>query len=207
MTRPKRRLWLALGPTLALWALSAGAAQAGQCTVYEHRGFAGASSSIGDGESRPILGQRWNDRISAIACERGCILTAWEHAGYAGSRKRFDGAVDFVGNRWNDRISSFRVRCDSSGAGSAGEAGQACILYEDRNFKGRSTTVSSGMSADTLGGLNNRVSSVSCGNGCSLTVFDRAGFKGEKTSLSGRLDFVGHAWNDRISSAAAFCFR
>ncbi|MFO1104867.1 MAG: beta/gamma crystallin domain-containing protein [Amaricoccus sp.] len=88
------------------------------CIYFEHADFQGDSHSISYGTLRKYVGDKWNDRISSIACPVNCGLVVWEHRDFQGASKTFAKGYNtqYVGTEWNDRISSMRMVCESETA-------------------------------------------------------------------------------------------
>jgi hypothetical protein len=90
---------------------------AGHCaTLYEDINFGGEHRDVDDGENVSWIGHLWNDQVSSMRVEPGCVLNAWEHVSFGGDEKTFLGSVPWVGDPWNDRISSYTCSCHGAGA-------------------------------------------------------------------------------------------
>ena len=91
-------------------------------------------------------------------------------------------------------------------APAAATAGELCSFFQHRDFEGGVFDVYDGDNIRFVGNrINDQISSLSCGPGCSATVFEHWKFGGEAIRLRGDVAFVGNRWNDRISSVRVRC--
>src|SRR5262249_2974520 len=81
------------------------------CILYEHANFAGHTFTIRGNYNLSYIGDRWNDKVSSIACNPYCEVTVFEHRDFKGRSWKVGANIQYVGGGWNDRISSARVRC------------------------------------------------------------------------------------------------
>lgn len=93
-------------------AASQALAQGSCATIYEHIDFGGDSRDVGNNVSISWIGGLWNDQVSSIFVQPGCVLNAYEHINFGGAHETFIGNVPAVGNWWNDRISSYTCTCE-----------------------------------------------------------------------------------------------
>jgi hypothetical protein len=116
--------------------LAALPAIAQDCTVYQHRDYAGSHWGINAGERlagirSPGLNQTcadanchiywqpdWNDQISSFQVRSGCTITLWEHIDGRSLPPRGGGAhfrsnrnYSYVGSSWNDKASLVECAC------------------------------------------------------------------------------------------------
>lgn len=190
-----------------------GGSPAPSCTVYEHADYAGERWALGRNEAQAFVGQRWNDRISSVECRPGCILIAHEDANYRGRQVRYEGRTRFVGPQWNDRISAFQVECrggnwsdDRPGGPAWGNRAPACTIYEHASFAGRREEIRDGAIVPSIGqAWNDRISSLECRPGCTLTAYEHVNWQGQSVQWRDRVDFVGPQWNDRVSGYRVQC--
>lgn len=182
------------------------------CAVYEHAQFAGQRRDVFADDRVAWVGPQWNDRISSVACDRGCTLTGYEHIDFGGAAQRFDRTAANVGAFWNDRISSMRVEC--AGPGNDGGFSRAwggrsvgsCTLYEHAGFAGARIEVRADDAMSAMRpGWNDRVSSLQCAPDCEVVAFEHNDYGGEARTLRGATPNLGTDWNDRISSLRISC--
>ena len=84
--------------------------------------------------------------------------------------------------------------------------GTACTYYEHANFEGASGIARNGQDSPFVGQFwNDKISAISCRQGCAVLAFEHANFQGARRLYYGSTSFVGAAWNDRISSFVATC--
>src|SRR5262249_30794504 len=81
------------------------------CILFEHANFEGHKFTIRGNYNLSYIGDRWNDKVSSIACNPYCEVTVFEHRDFKGASRKFGANIQNVGGGWNDRISSARVRC------------------------------------------------------------------------------------------------
>lgn len=85
------------------------------CVLYEHRDFGGHKFTLRGSYNLSYIGDRWNDKVSSIACHSRCNITIYEHRDYQGGRFVFGYIghpnTKYVGDGWNDRMSSAKVQC------------------------------------------------------------------------------------------------
>ncbi len=74
----------------------------------------------------------------------------------------------------------------------------ACF-YTDAEFRGESLCVSSNESRPSLGGLNDKISSIRIFGNVEVTVFQDSNFRGSRQTFTEDMAHLGD-WNDRISS-------
>lgn len=121
------KTYLKLANTLIILVsiLLPGLVKAANCIeLYENTNFQGTKWSFCPGQTNDYS---WNDRASSLVVPAGFILQAFQHSGYAGKSKYFEGAVAWVGDDFNDIISSFKSFSSSN-----------CLkAYEDTNYKGQ----------------------------------------------------------------------
>lgn len=102
-------------------------AAAPTCTIFEHRDFAGAHWTLGNGDDMkmidpPELGisdgihrflydPSWNDVVSSFAVGPSCTLTLWEHVDHGGAHFRASQSHAYVGDAWNDVASEAVCEC------------------------------------------------------------------------------------------------
>ena len=83
-----------------------------------------------------------------------------------------------------------------------------CYYYADANFSGARSSIAEGESSEWVGdNWNDRISSLSCTQGCSLVAFEHIDFGGERARYTGDIPLLGSKWNDRISSLRVRCDR
>lgn len=197
----------ALAPSSAQPPRGGGRGPGPGCTYFQDANYQGARERVRDGEAVRWIGDQWNDQISAIRCDPGCVLEAYEDIDYGGARERYRGDIAFVGPAWNDRISALRVHCGGSPGGGWGGRGEAaCTFYEHANYQGRRERADQ----DVLfvgPAWNDQISSIQCRPGCALEAYEHANHAGMRQIFPGATAFVGPQWNDQISSYRIRCRR
>ncbi len=84
--------------------------------------------------------------------------------------------------------------------------GDACTIYANPDYQGASVEFTAGQEEPWYGSRwNDAVSSVRVAPGCELEIFEHVTFNGIKAVISEDTRYVGHAWNDRISSSICRC--
>jgi hypothetical protein len=162
------------------------------------------------GDVADLHGMGWNDRISSLRRvnngrrsngafdNRAIGITVYADPGYSGQSASFrDDMPDLVSLGWNDKISSIRI--------PGGETWEVCQDVDYRN----QCQLLSGDVTDLHGmGWNDRISSLRLVNNSgfrdnrsdsvlqynveqSLLFFDRGGFTGASTTVTGRFSNVG----------------
>lgn len=203
MIRMCRPLVVAVAVVLtALFGAGTAFAQRGcSVQVFEHANFQGASFRT----DRDIawVGDRGNDRISAIVVEAG-TWEFYEHIDFGGRSFRMGpGEQPFVGQAWNDRISS--MRCVGTGRraddveGAPRRRGCAVTLFEHVNFNGDSFDIR--RDVPWVGDRwNDRISSIVVDAGV-WEFFEDINYGGRSFRMGpGERPSMGQFWNDRISS-------
>lgn len=85
---------------------------------------------------------------------------------------------------------------------------ESCRYFEDIDFGGASGDVFWQAAIYSFGDdWNDRISAVACDAGCRFVAFEHIGQGGASRVFADGYDtqYVGSAWNDRISSAQVFC--
>lgn len=81
-----------------------------------------------------------------------------------------------------------------------------CVYYEHRDFQGASFSVQGSTASNYIGDQwNDRISSIACSPGCSVTVWEHANYGGQAWRVGGSVPWVGQYWNDRISAFDQRC--
>jgi hypothetical protein len=80
-----------------------------------------------------------------------------------------------------------------------------CVVFEHETFGGGSRNVQPGTRLKYVGSLNDKVSSIACTTGCSMTGYEHNDFGGDWHFWRGNISYVGDGWNDRISSFTVEC--
>jgi hypothetical protein len=83
------------------------------CILYEHQNFGGHTFTIRGDYDLSYIGDRWNDKVSSIACHPRCTFTIYADRDFRGARLITGGFphVKYIGDDWNDRVSSAKLRC------------------------------------------------------------------------------------------------
>ena len=81
------------------------------CILFADANFGGHKFTIRGNYDLSYIGDRWNDKVSSIACNPYCEVTIFEHRDFKGASRKFGANIQYVGDGWNDRVSSARVRC------------------------------------------------------------------------------------------------
>lgn len=100
------------------------------------------------------------------------------------------------------------VMVDAAGVAQAQNRGQAeaCTIYSNPDYLGASVAFQAGQEEPWYGSRwNDVVSSVRVAPGCELEVFEHVTFEGIKAVISRDTPYIGHAWNDRVSSSICRC--
>src|SRR5215510_3710672 len=85
------------------------------CILYQHINWGGHTFTIRGNYNLSYIGDRWNDKVSSIACHSRCTITIYEHRDFGGHSFVFGYIgrpnTKYVGDYWNDRMSSAKVLC------------------------------------------------------------------------------------------------
>lgn len=177
-------------------ALAAGPHALCEVTVYRDSNYEGPSEVFHLGNFDVDRFQLGNDAISSLKVSPGCTATLYEHAGFQGQSRSVVGDVRWVGDDWNDLVSSLRVQRTPNA--------NACTLtlFRDAWYEGPTQTLVGvgNYDMDRLSIGNDTVSSFKITGGCTVTLYEHAGFQGEARAERADVDWVGDAWNDRVSS-------
>ena len=111
---------------------------AADCTLWEHRDFAGAEWWLDDGDRMQMIDDpacfeddgetvctssaheidptiyepSWNDAVSSFEVGPGCEIVLWEHVNQGGAHFRTYRSYSYVGDDWNDEASEAVCTCD-----------------------------------------------------------------------------------------------
>jgi len=184
--------------------------RSGVC-FYEHPNFGGRSFCAAIGDSRRMVPEGMNDRISSLRVFGDAEVTVFKDRDFRGGSQRFGrDRNDLREVGWNDRISSFRVgerehrrfehREMIWGRPDVPRSG-ACF-YENPNFQGRYFCAAPGDSTEMVPpGMNDRVSSIRIFGDAEVTAYKDEGFRGEDRRFDLDInDLRAAGFNDRISS-------
>jgi hypothetical protein len=80
-----------------------------------------------------------------------------------------------------------------------------CIVFEHENFDGGQFDVPEKTRSRDIGTWNDKISSMACSAGCSMTAYEHNDFGGDWHFWRGNIAYVGDDWNDRISSVTVDC--
>ncbi len=166
-------------------------------TLFEHANFEGASveicNDVDDFKSLKI-----NDRMSSmkLSCQ-SCSVILYEHKSFEGRFKSYVGDVDFFEGPLNDLFSSMQLRPWEL-PNYEGNTYAVAVLYEHRNYEGKSIRVES--QTDYIGdAMNDKASSIKCEEQeCSFLTFEEAKFQG-KSRLYDQSQ-MSLQMNDQLSS-------
>ncbi|MEM8931522.1 MAG: beta/gamma crystallin-related protein [Acidobacteriota bacterium] len=235
MRRPSILILAGLG-FATLFAPAPITADNGGAVLYDDTGFRGRSVSVRGDVSDLGDTPLGNDRASSIRVDRGCRVTLFADSRFRGrSEVITDDVADLrrtsIGN---DRASSLRVDChrddwdrrdrddyrdrrdrrddrrDRDGwndrGGWSGQKG--VVLFEDADYRGRSTLITRDM--DSLRHLevgNDRASSIRVAPGCQATLHSDERFKGRAEVLDDHEPDLGRTrvGNDALSSIEVRC--
>jgi hypothetical protein len=81
------------------------------CIYYEHDNWVGDKRTITAGTRRKFVGDKWNEKISSVACNPYCHIVAYQNRDFQGDQIEFGYNTQAVGEQWNDQISSIVARC------------------------------------------------------------------------------------------------
>ena len=190
-------------------------ASSSACVVYDRRDFEGDRLEMNAGQVYQRL-RRWNDRISSVRVREGCRLDFGVDWNFGGGQGTIDEDVRYIGGRLNNRLSALscvcgdradndRPRNDRGRPPALSRNGAACILYEDRDFKGAWRAFERGEEGRTLGRrLNQNVTSVQVAPGCVALLDVNRQYK---LWIEQNISRLGRAQNDRSDSVSCFCPR
>lgn len=92
-------------------------------------------------------------------------------------------------------------RGSSSGSSTSNNSFSPVTIYEHSNFRGRNKSFGSGSYNFTQLGIgNDKLSSVKIRRGYQIRVYEHANFRGKYRDFTNSSNFVGNAWNDKVSS-------
>jgi hypothetical protein len=89
-----------------------------------------------------------------------------------------------------------------------------CTVFADKNFKGRGDVIAANKDGGNRLNLNDKsqdmdtnkkVSSLACGQFCTLILYEKPNQKGAAKAFSGAVPLLPKAWNDRASSIEIGC--
>ncbi|NGZ87734.1 beta/gamma crystallin family protein [Duganella aceris] len=187
-------------------ALLAGAAHAGELTLFTDSEFRGPSISLRDGT--PDLVQRgFNDRTSSVVVRSG-TWELCEHAGFQGHCIVLERGEYRVLEGFNDKVSSVREISDRGDRGDRGGRGgrgdhdgrrEPIVLFAQAGFGGRRAELHNDVRKLDDYDFNDRAGSVIVNEG-EWELCEHAEFRGHCIVLRpGRYEFLDDM-NNRISS-------
>lgn len=187
-------------------ALLAGAAHAGELTLYTDSEFRGPSISLRDA-TPDLVRQGFNDRTSSVVVRSG-TWELCEHAGFQGHCIKLDRGEYRVLEGFNDKVSSVREvdgRGDHGGRPGRGDhdgrpgRGEDIVLFAQASFGGRRAELHNDVRTLEDYDFNDRAGSVIVNEG-RWELCEHAEFRGRCIVLKpGRYEFLDDM-NNRISS-------
>ena len=117
-------------------------------------------------------------------------------------------AITRTARRAAAAVAVFSALAVVAGAAQAQNRGQtdACTIYSNPDYLGASVSFQAGQEEPWYGSRwNDVVSSVRVAPGCELEVYEHVTFDGIKAVISRDTPYIGHAWNDRVSSSICRC--
>jgi hypothetical protein len=205
---------------MTIAALLAGAAHAGELTLYTDSEFRGPSITLRDA-TPDLVRQGFNDRTSSVVVRSGTWQLC-EHAGFQGHCIVLDRGEYRVLEGFNDKVSSAREvngrdRDDRGGRGEHGDRGdrgdrgehggwggrgdraEPIVLFAQAGFGGRRAELHSDVRTLDDYDFNDRAGSVIINEG-NWELCEHADFRGQCIVLRpGRYEFLNDM-NNRISS-------
>ncbi|MEM9597544.1 MAG: beta/gamma crystallin-related protein [Acidobacteriota bacterium] len=177
--------------------------------VYEHEDFRGRSQAF-ERDVRSLAGTRiGNDRASSIQVAPGCEAILYRDRDFRGVAVRLDGDERDLGRTrlGNDGLTSIEISCRGGGGGDWGWS-SGVVLYEDRDYRGRSESFERGvrsLEGSRVG--NDRVTSIRVAPGCSVVLYEDRDYRGRSVRLDRDVSDLGRTrlGNDRLTSFEVEC--
>lgn len=157
--------------------------------VYQDADFRGRSQALGPGGHDMGGLTVGNDAISSLQVPDGWTVTLYEHEHFQGRHRTFTADTAYVGTDFDDIASSVSV------------TGPAAVVYEGRDFTGRSQTLTPGRyDAQQLTVGTGTISSLQVPAGWTVKLCTEVGFWGRVTSFTADAPYVGADVDDCTSS-------
>ena len=173
-------------------------------TVFEDTNFRGGNATFV--RDAPSLASRdLNDRISSLRVGPGEFWEVCEDANYRGRCQVVSNTeADLRRSGWNDRISSMRRVRGGGGVGGGGGIGGGggapgrLELFDDRNFGGRSSALTT--DSPRLGSMSGNADSLRLSG--RWQICDRDDFRGSCRIVTDNISDLNRiGWRNRIRSA------
>ncbi len=185
-----------------------------EVTVYQDRGFGGASLRLRDDvanlQSYQVSpGHSWNDRISSIDVGGGG--RGWDRDRDRDHDWDRDRDRDHDWDHDRDRDHDWDRDRDRDQDRDRARRGGACF-YKEANFQGERFCVDKGERVDNVPpGFGDRISSIRIFGRTEVTLYQDTNFGGHSlrlrndvNNLQGYQVAPGHSWNDRVSSMKVY---
>jgi hypothetical protein len=83
---------------------------------------------------------------------------------------------------------------------------RGCAYYSEAGFRGRRGEARGGTALEYVGdGWNDRIASIACAPGCSLSGFVDINYGGRRRVFTGATAAPGETWEGRISAIRTVC--
>ena len=195
---------------------------------YKDSQFQGWEQCYQVGDEIADLGGRKN-AISSFRIMGRARVVVYDQRGFQGDSDEFSSDVADLEFRnrsgsksWNDRIESIRILPDGRGGfggifrpqnrddrddrddrnGSIGRGREGVCVYDQPNFRGRSTCWEAGQderNLNRLEGWNDRIRSIRVYGRARARVYRDAGYRGERLEIDHDMRDLGN-WSNQISS-------
>ena len=179
--------------------LNANCGNAPAVVLYEHRNYKGKKLRLTANAANLSSGSyKFNDITSSLKLDGASRVSLYDQANFQGNCQTFTSNNSNLGNTnlEHDTVTSVKINSDCT------FGGPHVILYQDRNFSGRSVRVTQSMADLDLSKFNDKLSSLKLVNIGSIAVYEHDNFMGKcQTFTQDARDMSGsNVGNDKASS-------